>query len=1066
MGGTVMYAEESHPDDEAILSHLIACDQALAAGIPLRQPTDAETPMEWLPRLQGDLACIQALRQVLSPRATVKRPVLTPELPFQQLGRFQIRRRLGEGAFGIVFLADDPQLGREVALKVPRPEALLTGELRERFVREARAAAGLDHPNLVPVYEAGAVGPICYIASAYCSGITLSEWLKERAELPQERLVASLVATLADAVAHAHTRGVIHRDLKPSNVLLQGKRRDPGGVNSTVKEPGAGRDSADVDWDFVPRITDFGLAKLTADAPSQPGDAGDAQTRSGAVLGTPNYMAPEQASGKNKEIGPAADVYALGVILYELLTGRPPFRGETILDTLEQVRTREPLPPGRLRPKLSRDLDTICLKCLQKEPRKRYESAAALADDFRRYLTGEPIQARPIRAWERGLKWAQRRPALAALLVVSVLGPILLATVVLAYDTQLRQSNKDLKDALDAKEEQRQEANDHFRLARRAIDDYVTKVSKDKRLRAHDLEGLRKELLQLTLNYYQDFVKKRSDDPDVQDERGGAILRLAHLKRGIGSKQEALKSFQEAVDVFRNLVREHPEVHKYQFTLSEALNDVAVVYLDLRQSDLAELAMNEALNIRKQLLLEHPMIPGYKAGLATIHNNLAVLYRESDRPELAEVAHRKALELREGLTHDHPAVLDYKSNLASSHFNLGLLYDETSRLELAENSYYKARDLARELVSKNSEFPDYQDILGAVLTNLGFLYRNTDRKNQALKAYNEVKGIYQQLTVVHPTIPEYQKNLAHVLLNLGQVCMDLHQPDRAEAAFHEACALLERLVGTHPKMPDYQYDFSCVQHNLGVLYCETGQPEKATVPFRTAFEIRGKLVHDYPSETDFKLKLGDTYTSMAWMESLQGNYQSSLALSDKSVQLLEAILKQAPQHPDARQYLQDSYDRRATTLNRLGRYGDTLRDLDRLLELGGAKNNAWRLLRAESLSRMGLPGPAMTEVNALADQPSISSNDLYNLACVCALCSAAVRRDTQLNKAEQDRLADKYAARAVEFLKRVKAAGFFKSAAARENMQKDKDLDALRRRQDFQSLFLSLEPKNQPTGPP
>src|SRR5262249_48385720 len=146
---------------------------------------------------------------------------------------------LGQGAFGVVFLASDPQLGRDVALKVPRPEVLMTSELRERFLLEARAAAGLDHPNLVPVYEAGAVGPVCYIASAYCPGITLSEWFKERAELPPERLAASIVATLADAVGHAHSRGVIHRDLKPSNILLQGKRRDPADANSTVTEAGS-----------------------------------------------------------------------------------------------------------------------------------------------------------------------------------------------------------------------------------------------------------------------------------------------------------------------------------------------------------------------------------------------------------------------------------------------------------------------------------------------------------------------------------------------------------------------------------------------------------------------------------------------------------------------------------------------------------------------------------------------------------------------------------------------------------------------------------------------------------
>jgi WD40 repeat protein/serine/threonine protein kinase len=472
-----MSAEEPRPDDEPLLTRLVACDEALAAGTPPLEPPPSATPVELRPRLERDVAFIQVLRKVLPRRSSGATPVspviegapvAAEDLPFQELGRFRIRRRLGQGAFGMVFLATDPQLGRDVALKVPRPEVLLTGELRERFLLEARAAAGLDHPNLVPVYEAGTIGPLCYIASAYCPGITLGEWLKERAELPPERLAASIVATLADAVGHAHARGVVHRDLKPSNVLLQGKRRDPSDAHSTVNEPGGKHNSSEVELEFVPRVTDFGLAKLIGDAAAV-GATVAVETRTGAVLGTPNYMAPEQASGKNKEIGPAADVYALGVIFYELLTGRPPFRGESLLDTLEQVRTREPLPPGRLRPNLSRDLETICLKCLQKETHKRYESGAAFADDLRRYLAGDPIQARPIRAWERGWKWARRRPAPAALLLVSILAPLIVAGITLAYyakltDTngkledsngQLQQANDDLRDALIAKETQR-----------------------------------------------------------------------------------------------------------------------------------------------------------------------------------------------------------------------------------------------------------------------------------------------------------------------------------------------------------------------------------------------------------------------------------------------------------------------------------------------------------------------------------------------------------------------------------------------------------------------------------
>ncbi len=399
--------------DDDYASWMAAWDDVLAGRRPANLP-EKEVPAELRPQLERDLACLSLLRQHLPirPEAT---PVLTGgsskdtnpapvssdtdrEAIPARLGRFEIRRELGHGSFGRVFLAYDSVLRREVALKVPRLEFLPHPELRERFQREARAAARLDHPNLVPVYEGGEIGPICYIASAYCPGVTLAAWLRGRTEPVPAELAARLVVPLAEVVAHAHSRGVLHRDLKPSNVLLE--------PLAALRPDGL---------DFVPRVTDFGLAKLSAEETQN-------LTQSGVVLGTPSYMAPEQASGsKSKEISPATDVYGLGAILYELLTGRPPFLAENMLDMLEQVRSREPVPPRRLRPRLPRDLETICLKCLQKEPGKRYANAQELADDLGRFLQHEPIKARPTPAWEQGIKWMKRRPTQVALVGVSTL---------------------------------------------------------------------------------------------------------------------------------------------------------------------------------------------------------------------------------------------------------------------------------------------------------------------------------------------------------------------------------------------------------------------------------------------------------------------------------------------------------------------------------------------------------------------------------------------------------------------------------------------------------------------
>jgi WD40 repeat protein/serine/threonine protein kinase len=411
-----MNSSEAGPLDDQFTALLAMCDEALAAGASpsFAWRADSVTPLR--PRLERGMACLQLLRSLLPPTDSADAPSTAPqrassdgagELPWTNLGRFQIRHELGRGTYGIVYLAHDPRLDRDVALKIPRADVLADPDLRERFQREARTAAGLDHPNLVPVYEAGEVGPVCYIASAYCPGISLAQWLKQRDEPVPCNDAAWLVATLAEAVHYAHQRGVVHRDLKPGNVLLQ-----IADCRLQIEKPD-NRQSAIFNLpSAIPKITDFGLAKLLDSEVSGAG----CQTQSGAVLGTPSYMAPEQAEGKKKEIGPAADIYALGAIWYELLTGRPPFQAESPLSTLLLVRSEEPVHPARLRPKLPRDLDTICLRCLEKKPGKRYASAAALAEDLKRFLDGEPIRARPIGPWERGGKWARRRPVVAALL--------------------------------------------------------------------------------------------------------------------------------------------------------------------------------------------------------------------------------------------------------------------------------------------------------------------------------------------------------------------------------------------------------------------------------------------------------------------------------------------------------------------------------------------------------------------------------------------------------------------------------------------------------------------------
>jgi len=426
-------------DDFALL--LAECDEALSSGIELPQPPGNSAELRG--RLSRGLRCVQLLRNrkgaersddtAVSPLATLHEKVdwkprqddchpPAADGTNHRFGRFELRRELGRGGFGVVFLAYDPALQREVALKLPRVEGLITPELRERFRREAQAAARLDHPHIVQVHEAGELGPVCYIASAYYPAITLADWLRQSRDRVPFSAAAALVQQLALAMDYAHGHGVLHRDLKPGNILLTPGASPPAPAgNCASPVPTLENDNQPL-ASLTPKISDFGLAQLAGgEAEGLPADE---LTRTGMLIGTPSYMSPEQASGRRTTNGAAVDVYSLGAILYELVTGRPPFRSDTPLETLLLVRTCEPVSPSRLEPKLPRDLETICLKCLEKEPRRRYATAQALADDLGRFMAGRPIVARPIGPAERALKWARRRPAVAllaaAILLISV----------------------------------------------------------------------------------------------------------------------------------------------------------------------------------------------------------------------------------------------------------------------------------------------------------------------------------------------------------------------------------------------------------------------------------------------------------------------------------------------------------------------------------------------------------------------------------------------------------------------------------------------------------------------
>ncbi|RLS30011.1 MAG: serine/threonine protein kinase, partial [Planctomycetota bacterium] len=305
-------------------------------------------------------------------------PVTGREIPY--VSGYDILGELGRGGMGVVYKARQRKLNRLVALKMVLAGGHAGPEQLARFQIEAQAVAALQHPNIVQIYEVGESDSLPHFSLEYVDGAPLDKALAGKPQVPKD--AARLLETLSHAMHFAHQHGIVHRDLKPANILVSSEG--------------------------VPKITDFGLAKQLE------GDS--SQTKEGALMGTPSYMAPEQARGEFKDLGPAADVYSLGAMLYEMLVGRPPFLGATPFETIFQVIKEEPVPPSRLIPKLPQDIETICLKCLQKEPSKRYATAELLAEDCRRFVSGEPILSRPISPVERLWRWCRRNPRVAGLI--------------------------------------------------------------------------------------------------------------------------------------------------------------------------------------------------------------------------------------------------------------------------------------------------------------------------------------------------------------------------------------------------------------------------------------------------------------------------------------------------------------------------------------------------------------------------------------------------------------------------------------------------------------------------
>ncbi len=644
---------------------------------------------------------------------------------------YEILSRLEGGNMGIVYKARHLALNRVVALKTLPGGVLAQPDKRKRFHQETKTLARIQHPNVVQIYDVGECGGQPYFAMEFVAGGSLDRKLDGTPWLA--RPAAELVETLARAVHVVHQLGIIHRDLKPSNVLLQAPSADS-------------RDTVDC---TSPKIADFGLVKLS--------DSDPGQTPPDVAVGTPSYMSPEQAAGASKEVTAAADVYALGAILYELLTGRPPFRGVTAVDTILQVIQDEPVPPLRLNPKADRDLETVCLKCLQKAPKRRYASAAALADDLRRFLDGRPIVARRVGAVERGWRWCRQNPPLAA--AISVGAALLIALVggafAWAYSEKLR--NAELKQLNTDLEEQRGTAERNGVLADRAA----------------------QRLVRVTSGY----VASRLSDEDVRKLSGS----ISALKR-FRDEDSTLAALREALDYLDQLSADSPGKTDHRRTLANLSLVAGVMFATSGQPSKAEPLLKKAIDTWQGLTDQDDQDAEALSELATSYYFLGATHRDVGHLEQAESMWLKSIELQEKLTLHFGDNAQYVSNLGRTYYNMGVYAHKSKKFADALPWQGKAIATLQPLSGK----PEEDWFLAAAYYGRGLAHTELHQDEPARADFE--KSV--PLTKDHNEKRERQLALAFADAYCGY--------------FRKAVAEAEKAVGADPTNGDERYKLACV----------------------------------------------------------------------------------------------------------------------------------------------------------------------------------------------------------------------------------------------------------------
>jgi tetratricopeptide (TPR) repeat protein len=695
---------------------------------------------------------------------------------------------LGSGGMGVIFKARQLTLGREVAVKFVQDAHLEGARQHERFLREARAIARLKHPHLVQLYEFGEVPSTDgatsqpYLVLEYIPGGSLADHLRGSSLSPGE--AARLIETLAEAIHYAHQQGVIHRDLKPANILLQ---------KSEIRNPQSDAQTeifSDVRFkmsELYPKITDFGLAKFLTEA---------GLTRTGDVLGTPSYMAPEQAIGKVGVITAAVDVYGLGAILYEALTGRPPFRAETGVATLSQVQQDDPVPPRRLQPTVPRDLETICLKCLRKEAGRRYATAQELADDLRHFRAGESIRARPVGRGERVVRWCRRKPVVAGLLAALVFVFLAGFSGVLVLWQRDRRHAAEAERERDIARQQQKRAEHHLRRIRESAD-RLTKLGNDLWQRP-GLSDTGKAVLDEALIFYQQLLPEEGSDPDVRLEAAQLYHSLGGIHHILGQWDQAVEAFGQEAHLLFGLLAVEPPKPELRLQLANSHRSRAHVLRDLGKLRDARAAYGQAAELHEQLLGESPADPHAKIELANTLQNLTTVLSALDDAETLKPLYDRILELDRAAVADAPEDVGCKAELALGLEAQGVFFLDTRQNSRAEHVLREALTIRQQLLASGRVSRAYERYVARSHANMGRAQAAAGQPGSAEKSYREGMKLLDQSVKEFPHLLFYRIELAETMASLADLLEGRNRRQEAEKVRRRVVGQYETLITDFP----------------------------------------------------------------------------------------------------------------------------------------------------------------------------------------------------------------------------------------------------------------------------